>query len=94
MSLVERLRAFFCGVLSSAGLGLTVFEELIDRKPNVFCYLAKQSGRNIAPLLKGNRCAPSQNCLCDPRCLTSTKPSLCRIETTSAGFRAGMLPTI
>ncbi len=35
----------------------------------------------------------SRNCLCEPRCLISEKPSLMRIETTSADLSIGTLPT-
>ena len=29
-------------------------KELIESKPNVLCYLTKQDGRNVAPLMKGH----------------------------------------
>ena len=68
-----------------------MLEEFADREPNVLGDLAQQNGRDVPTLVKrhGHRPALSRYCLCEPRCLTSEKPSLSKMATTSAGLRTG-----
>jgi len=75
--------------------GLSVLEQLIKRKPNVFGDLTEQDWGDISTLMKRNRCAAAcgiAKLFVCPRCRTSVKPSLVRMAMTSLGLRMGTLP--
>jgi len=77
-------------------LGLPMLEQLETVRPISRAIWRRRTGEMSRPAWNGTvvvRPAPLRNCLCEPRCRTSTKPKRLRIATTSEGLRTGTLPT-